>query len=132
MSFKLKTPSLAKLAKEAQKPKNPLDDMMEYTGNEEVDAKRELEIVAKGSTAFGEAISAQRKAIADNNDTVYYSTICGATREQMEEFFGKIGMEPSQIIWLEDLAEALGLELEKSNFSPKPPKHDKKLFELTE
>jgi hypothetical protein len=55
----------------ANKPKNPLDDLVEYTGNAELDAKSEIKAVSE----FGKSIQQQRDAIERNNDTEFWVNI---------------------------------------------------------
>lgn len=131
---KLKMPSVAQMAKQAKKRPNPLDDIVEYTGDHELDSKNELKAIAGGISEYAKAIGDQRMAIENNNDTGFYTCLVAETREQLEEFFDKLGYHDGlpQIMFLEDFARLIGVEVSPTGFVPKKPKQDKKLLEITE
>lgn len=125
---KPKLPSVKQMIANANKPKNPLDDLVEYTGNAELDAKSEIKAVSE----FGKSIQQQRDAIERNNDTEFWVNIVFNSREQKEAVLKTLGLFELGDKWIhgEDFAKVLGVDCPAPDLIPKPPKQDKKLLDL--
>lgn len=125
---KPKLPSIKQMVANAKKPKNPLDELVEYTGNVEQDAKNEIKAVSE----FGKSIQQQRDAIERNNDTEFWVNIVFNSREQKEAVLKALGLFDIGDKWIhgEDFAKILGVACPKPDLIPKQPKQDKKLLEL--
>lgn len=85
-------------------------DKIEYTGNAEVDSKRELNAFEQAAKA---ALQREKDARADMFDTEYFACICFQSRDQKEAFLSALGLLEHGDKYLDgyEVAEKVGVVL---------------------